>query len=176
MKKNNNSYSLWLRPEQKQIDELTKIVSDLAHRYRTQPFPPHITLLSRIPADMDTIKQACKKIVEQTQEFEIRLQKIDYSEAYYRNFYILTENTSSLLSVYEYAKKLLNFTSDEKYMPHVSLLYGDLDIETKNSLKEQLEDTYPRILNCNRLDLYYSSGDESDWHLVESYYFTDLKK
>ena len=169
-------YSLWLRPEQKQINELTEIVSDLAHRYRTQPFPPHITLLSRIPADIDTIKQACKKIVEQTQVFEIPLWKIDYTEAYYRNFFILAEHTSSLINVHECAKKLLNFTSDEEFIPHVSLLYGKLDIETKKSLKEQLEDTYPRILNCNRLDFYNSSGNESDWHVVESYYFTDLKK
>ena len=170
------SFSLWLRPEQRQIDELTEIVSDLAHRYCTQPFPPHITLLSSISADITTIRQACKKIVDQTLEFEIPLQKIDYTEAYYRNFYILAEFTSPLLTIYEYAKKLLSFANAEKYMPHVSLLYGDLDIETKESLKKRLEGAYPQTLNCNRLDLYNCSGTVSDWLLVESYFFTDINK
>ncbi len=167
---------MWLRPKQNQIDELTEIISSLAHRFGTKPFPPHITLLANIPGELDTIKHACTKIVDQIQGFDIPLQKIAYSDAYYRNFYILAEITSPLLNVYKCAKIQLNYESDEKYMPHVSLLYGKLDNETKESLKKQFDSVYPKLLQCSRLDLYNSSGTIVDWHLVESYSFTNIKK
>ena len=176
MKKNEVNYSLWLRPIQSQIDELTKIMSDLSHQYRTKPFPPHITLLSNIPVELNTIKQACTKIVDQTQEFDIPLQNIAYSETYYRNFYIQAELTPALTDVYESTKKLLNYTPDEDYLPHVSLLYGKLSIETKEKLNLQLDKNYPKKLICNRLDLYSSSGNVSDWHLIETYSFATTKK
>ena len=170
------NYSLWLRPEQTQLDEFTEIVSNLAHRFRTKPFPPHITLLSSIHAELDTVKQACTKIVDGNQQFDIPLPSIDYTEAYYRNFYILAEMTPALLNVYEHAKQALSYKTNEEYMPHVSLLYGDLAVETKQSLKEQLEGYYPKIFKCQRLDLYNSTGSVSDWHLIKSYHFYNSKK
>lgn len=171
MVKNDINYSLWLRPTQIQIDEFTQIISSLAHSYRTAPFPPHITLLSRIPAELNIIKRICKKIVDQTQEFDIPLQEIDFTEAYYRNFFILAELTQELSRFYEKAKIELACKTNEEFMPHLSLLYGKLDLKTKNKLKDKLEGTYPKIVNCQRLDLYETTGNISDWFLIESYYF-----
>lgn len=171
MVKNDINYSLWLRPTQIQIDEFTQIISSLAHIYRTAPFPPHITLLSSIPTKLNIIKRICKKIVDQTQEFEIPLQKIDFTEAYYRNFFILAESTQELSRFYEKAKIELTCKTNEDFMPHLSLLYGKLDLKTKNKLKDKLEGTYPKIVNCQRLDLYETTGKISDWFLIESFYF-----
>ena len=175
MKKEEN-YSLWLRPAQIQIDELIKVISDLSRQDRTKPFPPHITLLSSIPADVETIKQICTQIVDQTQEFDLRLQRIEYSETYYRNFYVLAEASSALLNMYALAKELLNFEPNETYMPHLSLLYGNLNIETKKTLQRKIENIIPNKLTCTRLDLYDSNGTVSDWHLIASYDFTTAKK
>lgn len=175
MVKNEINYSLWLRPAQTQIDEFTEIISGLAHSYRTAPFPPHITLLSSIPTKLSIIKQICKKIVNQTQEFDIPLQKIDYTEAYYRNFFILADVTQELSKIYEKAKIELAYKTNEDFMPHLSLLYGKLDLKTKNKLKEKLEGTYPKKVNCQRLDIYNSAGNVSDWFLIESYPFIKTK-
>ena len=109
MDNNEEKYSLWLRPAQAQIDEFMKIISSLAHNYQSVPFPPHITLLSTCSNDLNTIKQTCVNIVDQTQDFDIPLKIIDYTDTYYRNFFILGELSSTLVYIYEIAKKELDY-------------------------------------------------------------------
>ena len=169
MTKQENSYSLWLRPVQTQIDELTKIISRLAHRYHTAPFPPHITLLPSITAPTDTIKKTCGQIIERHQAFDIRLKKIACTQEYYRNLYILAETETTLIKLYEDAKTLLKHENNECFMPHVSLLYGKLEIEKQKILKAELKSSISKVFSCQRLDIYNTTGKESEWQLIESY-------
>ncbi len=169
---NEHGYSLWLRPTQTQTDELTQIISRLAHEYGTALFPPHVTLLPKIPARLSVIKQVCQKIADKTREFDLPLQKIGYTEAYYRNFFILAEPVQALLELRAAAKTALAYNTNEDFMPHLSLLYGNLDSKTKYELKQEIEGTYPAILRCSRLDLYDTCRKVSNWSLIESYVFT----
>lgn len=166
-----HGYSLWLRPTQTQTDELTQIISRLAHDYGTEPFSPHVTLLSKITAQLSVIKQVCQKIVGKTQKFDLPLQNIGYTEAYYRNFFILAKPVQVLLELRAFSETALAYNTNEDFMPHLSLLYGDLDSKTKHELKQELEGTYPKTLRCSRLDLYDTRGKVSNWSLVESYVF-----
>jgi len=163
------NYSLWVRPTQIQIDEFTKIISRLAHSYHTIPFPPHITLVSSITSDIDSIKQACVNIIDQTQQIDITLQNIAYTKTYYRNFFVQADLTQALSKLHEDTLSALMHKVDEAFMPHLSLLYGNLEIETKKDLQKSLEKTCSKLLHLQRLDLYSTSGKVTDWFLVESY-------
>ena len=169
MVKNAINYSLWLRPAQTQIDDFAKIISRLAHSYRTMPFPPHITLASGITTDSDSIKQACVSIIDQTQQIDLQLQNIAYTETYYRNFFVQAELTQALSKLHENTISALAHKTDEVFMPHLSLLYGYLEIETKKNIQKSLEKTCSKLLHCRRLDLYSTNGKVTDWFLVESY-------
>lgn len=173
MIKQNNSYSLWLRPSQSQIDESTKIISRLSHQYRSIPFPVHITLLHSIATNTDTITEVCEKMIERYSTFNIVLEEILYSEAYFRNLYILATLERKLTNLYEETKYLLEHNSNETYMPHVSLHYGKLEKKKQQTLKDELINSYPKLFSCQRIDLYNTTGNVSEWHLIESYY---LKK
>ena len=164
-----NEYSLWLRPAQTQIDEFTEIISSLAHHHRTVPFAPHLTLLSGINCGLHDIKQYCAKFVGQYEEFDIPLQKMDYTETYYRNFFIVAEATQQLSKMYEDTKNAFACKTHEVFMPHLSVLYGNIEIKTKQKLKEELENTYAKLFHCQRLDIYNTTGDVANWHLVKSY-------
>ncbi len=167
-----NTYSLWLRPSQTQIDELTKIISRLAHQYRRRVFPPHITLLSSIKSDIRTITSTCEQITESHPAFDIRLGKIDYTKEHYRNLYILAEVDETLTKLYNQTKIKLEHTISETFIPHVSLLYGNLDTKKQQQQGVELSNSYAKFFNCQRLDLYNASGKESEWYLIQSYYFT----
>ena len=169
-------YSLWLRPTQIQIDEISRIISELAHRYRTTPFPPHITLLSSLTVELDSIEKACQKIIDRIHSFEIPMQNIAYTTAFYRNFFIMAEPTSTLTTLHEDMKTELEFETSEDFVPHVSLLYGNLDVKTKECLKDELSESYPKIFQCSRLDIYNSTGEVPDWFLVNSYELHQSKK
>lgn len=169
-------YSLWLRPTQIQIDEFTNIISELAHRYRTILFPPHITLLSSITVKLNSVEQACEKIIDRIHSFEIPMQKIAYTTAFYRNLFIMAELTSTLTTLHEDMKTELEIEICEEFMPHVSLLYGKLDVKIKEYLKNELSESYPKIFQCSRLDIYNSTGKAPDWFLVNSYELHQSKK
>lgn len=173
MIKQKNNYSLWLRPSQSQIDELTKIISRLAHHNRGVLFPPHITLLTSISASRNTITNICTQIIEQHSAFDITLEEIAYTDMYFRNLYILARLESSLISLYEDSKKRLNHTTNEVFIPHVSLFYGKLDVKKQQALKEELTNNYSKVFSCQRIDLYETTGKESEWHLIKTFY---LKK
>ncbi len=169
-------YSLWLRPIQIQIDEFSNIISEIAHRNRTTPFPPHITLLSGLTSELNSIKQACEKIIDRIHNFEIPMQNIAYTAAFYRNLYILAETTSLLETLYEEIKCELTYKENDKFVPHLSLLYGDLDLKTKKRLKDELNECYSKSFKCVRLDIYNTTGEIQNWHLIHSYEFSQSKK
>ncbi len=169
MSKLKNSYSLWLRPTQEQTDDLTKIISKLAHRYRTIPFPPHITLLSGIPTDLETINKTWKKISEQHQGFDIALEEVAYTDLYFKNLFIHARTEKQLKKLYEDVSNRFKRSIHEEYSPHVSLLYGKLALKTQQGLKKELDGNYPKKFSCQRLDIYNITNKESEWHLIESY-------
>ena len=169
MNKINNSYSLWLRPAQEQINDLTKIISKLAHRYRTIPFPPHITLLSGISADLDTINKTCKEIIEKQQGFDITLEEIVYTDLYFKNLFIHARTESRLIKLHEDISNRFKHSMHKEYLPHVSLLYGKLDTKTQQALKKELVGNYLKKFSCQRLDIYNTNSKESEWHLIEPY-------
>jgi len=169
MIKQENGYSLWLRPKQTEIDELAKIISKLSHRYRSTPFPPHITLLPSISTNAGTIKKICKQIIEGHSTFNITLDEIEYTKAYFKNLYILTKSQQHLIYIYEDVKKRLEYNTSDVFIPHVSLFYGKLDSKKQHNLREELRNRYPKVLHCQRLDLYNTTGIESEWHLIDSF-------
>jgi 2'-5' RNA ligase len=171
MTKQGNSYSLWLRPSQTQIDELMKIISRLSHRYRTTPFPPHITLLPSVASNINDLLEICAQITKQFPAFEIQLEGIAYTPAYFKNLFIFAKTEDPLIELYKQATKLLDYQPNGDYMPHVSLLYGNLDEKKQQALKKELTNSYTKVFSCQRLDLYNTTNHESQWHLIESFRF-----
>lgn len=164
-----NTFSIWLRPCQTQIDEITNIISELSHRFDSTPFPPHITLLSNLSIDATHLTKVCKKMFDQHVTFNIPLKQIEYTDNYYRNLYILAELNQPLLNIYEETKTQLSYKAEEIFTPHLSLYYGKLTNKKQRALKEELSYRYPKFLTCNRLDLYCTSGKENEWHLIDSF-------
>ena len=169
MIKQETSYSIWLRPSQAQIDELTNIISRLSHRYRSIVFPPHITLVPNISAPIDSIKKVCGQIVEEYQAFDITLNEITYSNKYFMNLYVLAELNNSLKSLHKETEMKLNTNTSEAFTPHISLMYAKPDIKRQQALKEELENKHPKIFSCQRIDIYNSTGKENEWYFVAAY-------
>jgi len=164
-----NKFSLWLRPSQKKIDELTKIISKLSHHYGTTPFPPHITLLSGIEIDLGSIINTCKKISKQYKKFPIPLLGLDFTESFYRNLYIQAEKTPVLLELYEDITRQLKTEPKEEFLPHLSLLYGNIDPASKDKIKAKLEQAYTDNFHCQRLDIYATHAEIQTWHLIQAF-------
>ena len=169
-------FSLWLRPSQDQIDEIIKIISELSHRFNTIPFPPHITLLPGLSCELDILTQACEEIIDQMPSFEIPMNEIAFTTKFYQNFFIKAQPTTTLIDLRNTMMAKLKYSIDEAYMPHISLLYGNLDVKIKKKLKTDYENSYSKIFYCERLDIYNTKDKIADWFLVNSYQFSRSKR
>ena len=169
MNQQHSNYTLWLRPQQSEVDNLTRLISKLSNQHQTRPFPPHITLLSSCSSDLDSMKQVCKSVSETQSSFTVNLQGIEYTENYFRNLFILAENNAHLMKIHNRLKEKLKTNDNEVYMLHISLLYGKLDEPKQQELKFKLADSIPKTVHCNRIDIYNCAGNESQWNLEESF-------
>ncbi len=166
-----NKFSIWLRPTQNQIDDFTYIISKLSHQHGTIPFPPHITLQSAIDIDLDSIIDTCIILTKQYKKFSIPLLEVGFTESYFRNLYIKAEISKILQTLYEDFNKILKLEPKEDFLPHVSLLYGNIEISSKRKIKEKLDQIMPRSFHCQRLDIYETNGKTHNWHLIQTFYF-----
>lgn len=164
-----NKFSLWLRPSQNQIEELTIIISKLSHHYGTTPFPPHITLLSGIEIDLDSIIDTCTTITNDYKKFYIPLLGLDFTDLFYRNLYIQAKTSQILLKLYEDFNTHLKIEAEKTFIPHVSLLYGNISTANKHKIKEKLDQTYADTFHCHRLDIYATNDEIQNWHLIQAF-------
>lgn len=169
MKQQDRKYSIWLRPSQAQIDGFTRIISRLSHRHRTSPFPAHITIASSVGKDLEKVRDESRKITEKTCSFSIDLKAVEYTQAYFRNLYISVENNQALSELHTEFKTILTSEIDEAFIPHLSLLYGNLRADTQKDLQNKLAGKYPASIECDRIDIYDITGKESQWYLIESF-------
>ncbi len=163
-------YSLWLRPEQSQLDDYTQIISELAHRNQTKVFPPHITLIAGISKPLELIESACESITSKSVVFEISFTEICYTEEFYKAFFIDAVLSEKLNTLYSQSVELLQL-NHQQYLPHLSLLYGNISEAKKEKLKMECDNKYPNPLTCSRLDIYNTTGEIPSWYLINSYPF-----
>lgn len=168
MNQQDRSFALWLRPRQSEIDSLSRLISQLSHQHQTTPFPPHITLLSGIGLNVQRIKRHCENICKSQSIFTVNLRSIQYTEKYFMNLFIPIEMNNELLNLRNNFIKMLELDINEEFIPHISLLYGNLHISQQQKLQVELNKSFPKTIHCERIDIYVGTGDESQWYLEES--------
>ncbi len=162
-----HDYSLWLTPRGAASATLGKLICDLSEIYKTPRFPPHVTLLvpgSRLQAD----------VVERTVElalacgrFEIVLDELAFTDDYFRSLFITVAPSLALRSLHRRAHEIFNMPQ-KPYLPHLSVLYGNLPANEKQGIIARLNRDYPERFTAEAIDVYISEGEPEDWRLVES--------
>ena len=162
-------YSLWLRPEPAAARHLGCVIHDLARRYGSPVFPPHITLLGSIAGAESDILRAARQLARALPRFDVALGDIDYLPEYYRCLFIRVEPDEALLAANRRAKAEFERLADKAFMPHLSLLYAELDEDHKRDEAADLAGRYPARIEIEGLDVYTTSGDPRHWRRIASF-------
>jgi 2'-5' RNA ligase len=161
-------YSVWLKPTGIVNRKFSQLISQLAERYSSPAFPPHVTLIGSIEAHEEEIIGKAHELASLIQPYTIKLMNVDYTDDYYRALFVRVEPSAGVLAAYEQARKL--FPSNEaSYMPHLSLLYGDFSVETKKKIIKKVGDRFTDEFEVNTLHLYLTEGDADSWHKVREF-------
>jgi 2'-5' RNA ligase len=126
-------YSIWIIPPQPIFDEVSKIIGDLSSEYKAPVFKPHMTVLGNIDRELDDIQKAVEMVAKDTGKLTLSLGPISFSTTYYQSVLVRVNSTAQLMQLNLDIKKLLDIENNV-FMPHISLMYGNHDMKTREKI------------------------------------------
>jgi 2'-5' RNA ligase len=164
----NDSYTLWIIPEDAAYSLTDGYIAQLSAAYHLPRFEPHVTLLggTRSP---DT--SALRGLAESLPPFRVRLaSQPAYLDEYFRCLFLKADETPELMETFSKASQLFGYKR-ESYFPHLSLAYGDLLVETKHEMIRELGEIPEIEFEARHLSLVQASTKMpiSRWKVIERF-------
>lgn len=168
------SYAFWLMPRVDQASQLQSLIHELANRYQTTSFIPHVTLCSgqwsRGRTELCSIAQAVKV---QFKRLALATAGIGYVDRKFQYFYIeIVDQQFDVVA--EPVRSLLQTARTPRPCPHLSLMYSsDYEQVDRAQLAKDIQESVPETIAFDRIACVMpSNNDWSDiagWQELGSY-------
>lgn len=139
-------------PEGRVRQKFTELIKKLAEKYNGPLFPPHVTLNNyfiELPEKETIIKS--KEFAKQISPFKIVLGRVGYTELRHMCLFIRVVNSKEIMNAYYVFGN--TFGKVLKYTPHLSLFYGTLKNETKETILNNIGRLFSDTFEANSLFL-----------------------
>jgi 2'-5' RNA ligase len=162
-------YSLWLMPAGATAQKFSELITQLAQRYSSPQFSPHVTLIGSIEAQEEEMVAKAQELATLLQPYPLQLTNVDYTELYYRALVVRIEASAEVMNANQQARKLFPSVKKTEYMPHLSLLYGDFSVETKKEIISKIGENFTDTFEATTLYLYRTEGAVRDWQQIAAF-------
>lgn len=167
-------YALWLVAEEKEQQSLQQLVDQLANSYKTHGFSAHATLLGLLDktwAEVDEIKKISKDIANSFSGIAAEIVGVGMRQIYFQSVFLPVVPATELVAMNLLARKLLAYKNDPPFMPHWSMVYGDLDEATKKAIVNEIinQRQFPHVVPIRQLALVDVHGYPNEWKVIEQY-------
>ncbi len=156
-------HSVWLMPSGPVRQELASVINALGREYATQLFPPHITLIGQLTAPEAELIERTAVLAKRLKPYDVQLGDVDYLDVFHRALFVHVQETEPVMSANRIAREVFG-RSDDKYMPHLSLLYGNFDPPAKESIIARIGRRMTHSFLVDRIYLHSTRGDTSTWY------------
>lgn len=161
-------FSLWMMPPLAVRARFQALIAELSRRVDTPPFEPHLTLASVDAATEAAAIQPVAALAAHLPPLAIRLTEVGTTLEYFRCLFVRAEPTPALDRAYQTACRALGQTPGE-FMPHLSLVYGELTPETKERIIADIGNRFDTTFTVERLALYDTAGPPPDWRCIADF-------
>ncbi|MGW8248949.1 MAG: 2'-5' RNA ligase family protein [Acidiferrobacterales bacterium] len=159
-------YALWLAPDEAASTQLQSVIDQLAASYSGPRFTPHMTLLGWVRGEEEELVEKTASLAARLAPIEAKATGFAGAPYYFRCFFAPLESSSSLRQAVGDAAHHFGASAGTDHMPHVSLLYGQIDREEKKKVPQQIGERVPRHFTFDRLQLIRMSVSVSGWEVV----------
>jgi len=128
-------YALWLVPEDAAASQLHSVIRQLADRYTTPVFSPHMTLLGWVKGEETELAGKLEALAARLTPIQARLTGFAGAPYYFRCFYSPVESSTELRQAVDEASHAFGASAGSDFQPHISLIYGQLDRDEKKQRK-----------------------------------------
>ena len=160
--------SYWLIPTAKDSGVLQTVINELATRFETTSFPPHLTLFAGSAASGEKPRHLLDSLSPDLVPKHLAVTRVDASARFTMTLFLRCQSDPQLVSLHKHMRASSppsNYCLD----PHLSLLYADLPSSAKKSLADELnpplkEIRFDRIRAVSHPSLIETHKDIEDFH------------
>ena len=164
-------HSLWLMSTEQANEKFVNLVKKLAKENNAPVFQPHVTLLGDFMFPEEECVAKTKQLVSGQQPFTVKLGEIDYEDFYFRTLFVRAEKSEPLLALNNRARGIFQMQNTPPFMPHLSILYGIVPVETKEKIMKEIGRDQSAELEVNKVTLV-KGGEIKDWQIIGEFEFT----
>jgi 2'-5' RNA ligase len=157
-------HSLWLMPEGAEAERLAGWIRRLAERYRTEPFPPHVTLLSALDGPAQDVCARAEYAAAGLSPFTVHVDGVDGSDEHFRCLFVQAVEAAPLRAAHGAVAGALGREPDLGFFPHLSLVYGALRPDQKQGLAHEIGAELDVRFEVRRLHVWSTDGPVGAWH------------
>lgn len=130
-------YSVWALPPEDLTERLKKLMAGLRSEFGGPEFEPHVTVVGAISLTeddaIDKFLAACKGV----KAYDATVEKVATGTFFYQCVFLLLSPTPQVVEASSHCTGHFGYNSSTPYMPHLSILYGDLSNEEKKKAQEK---------------------------------------
>lgn len=164
-------YSLWLQPNGDIAYQLQERIKKLSKKYNTPVFSPHVTLLSGLKASETELVSLTQTLASCLHPTELVLTKAGYRNTFYQSLFVRVKNNSTFKEMRETACRLFDQSETGPFVPHLSLLYGDLSQKEKERILNIMGREFHIRFSVNSIVLMQTEGPPEQWKKIHTSIF-----
>jgi 2'-5' RNA ligase len=166
------TYSIWLVPDSgtRAYRALDELIGDNARSYPDAPdFEPHITLLGGVETDEATAVERTRDLARGRDPFGLEFSDVSCSTTTHQCVFLHVAPSAALLRLRRAASE--SFGRDERmYVPHLSLVYSDMDVADRVRLMRSIEtESLPDGVRVDTIEVVETGGPVPDWRTVSTH-------
>ena len=163
-------------PSGKSNEAYQDIIFDVAQELGTFQFFPHITLVAAMLTGEADVLQRARQLATQLKPYEFELDQVSFRDAYFQCVYARMKRTPEVVAANDVARQVFGERqADPPYMPHLSMVYGDLTAADKTNTvipkitaKLERRSSETRFLPVDSIQVWSTQGDVKEWYWVET--------
>ncbi|XP_043808431.1 cyclic phosphodiesterase isoform X2 [Manihot esculenta] len=130
-------YSVWAVPPEDVADRLKKLMDGLRSEFGGPQFQPHVTVVGAIRLTEQDALEKFRSACDGLKAYTATVDRVATGIFFYQCVYLLLHPTPEVVEASEHCIGHFGYKRSTPYMPHLSLLYGDLKDDDKKKAEEK---------------------------------------
>ncbi|KAI6705558.1 hypothetical protein NL676_008520 [Syzygium grande] len=134
------AYCVFALPPDDLAPRLRSLMDGLRSEFGGPQFVPHVTVVGPVSLAEDNAVSKFREACDGLRAYTATVDRVATGTFFYQCVYLLIHPTAEVVEASDRCSAQLGYKSPTPYMPHLSLLYGDLTDEEKKKAQEQAND------------------------------------
>ncbi|OAY78029.1 Cyclic phosphodiesterase [Ananas comosus] len=167
-------YSVWALPPEDVRGRLKRLMATLRSEFGGPAFDPHITVVGATRLHPAAAVEMLRSAAAALSPYPARVASVASGGFFYQCVYLLIDPSPEVVEASAHCCRHFGYQSSTPYMPHLSLLYGDLTDEEKERARRRVEELDKEIrglsFQISELALYKTDTEDKSlesWEKVE---------